>query len=163
MCLHDVTKIKQRPLTDSMTPEELKQYEQEVREARYANPATHKQGKYVRWVRVEPKPMSDYLTYKPRQHKSQEVFPMMFASTQTKTELIKKWTESISKLRKQIEVLSQDTCLSVAERQKKIARREEIIKDYEFSIKQAREYLDAWKQHVQEINNQMYKSKNPTK
>ena len=54
MCLHDVTKIKQRPLTDSMTPEELKQYEQEVREARYANPATHKQGKYVRWVRVDP-------------------------------------------------------------------------------------------------------------
>jgi len=61
----------------------------------------------------------------------------------TKQELIKKWTCSIAKLNQQIAQLQADKTLSVAERQRKIARRQEIINGYKFSIEQAKEYLEA--------------------
>ncbi len=59
-----------------------------------------------------------------------------------KIALIQKWYESIEKLKQQIEKLKEDKNLSVAERQKKIAKRLDIIDGYEFSIKQAKEYLE---------------------
>lgn len=62
--------------------------------------------------------------------------------TRNKEILINKWTESIHKLEHQIKLIQKDPELSVAERQKKIAKRQEIIENYKFSIRQAREFLD---------------------
>ena len=77
-----------------------------------------------------------------KQHKSQKVTIMTYIHTPREKEaMIQKWYESIEKLKQQIEKLKEDKNLSVAERQKKIAKRLDIIDGYEFSIKQAKEYL----------------------
>ena len=77
----------------------------------------------------------------------------------TKKELIQKWKESVHKLEQQIVKLQEDNTLSVAERQKKIARRYEIIADYEFSIAQAEDYLRRESQRTARLYEEYMKKK----
>ncbi len=78
---------------------------------------------------------------------------------QTKAELIQRYKLSIAKLEDQIEKLHTDKTLSVAERQKKIARRVEIINDYKISIKQAQDYIDREYAKAKQIQERYSKQK----
>ena len=150
---------KQRPVTDSMTNEQKKMHDIEVREARYANGISSVDYSYARGGRsiyVEPKPMSDDLSYWPPMKQEvnlneQEAISMLPYTTQPKAELIQKWNLAIDKLQGQIKVLQNDKTLSVAEKQKKIARRLEIISDYQDSIRRAQEFIEREKQKYKEM------------
>lgn len=161
MTILDTTKIKQRPVTDSMTPEQLKQYKQDLREAQRGNTcATFDYSSAWRGHSffTTPKPMSDDLTYPPIKHKVQEAYPMPY-NAHNKAELIRKCKSSIAKLEQQIEKIKTDKTLSVADKQRKIAKRMEIIDNYRLSIKQAQEYINYENQRNKEMLDKYMKTK----
>ena len=160
MTIHDTQKIKQRPVTAEMTPAQIKNYKREVREEQHGNTGTvdYRDAWNGRSYSTPVQPLSDFVPPKFNTHPSQEVSSMTQTS-QFKTELIQKWKNSIEKMKEQITKLQNDKSLSVAERQKKIARRIDIINDYEFSIKQAQEYIDRERRKAQALFNTQTQTK----
>ena len=160
MTIFNTKSIRQRPTTDGMTPEQLKEFYETAREARRGTCGgllEQMNAGHVHSYFTQPKPLSDYLTY--YSDKKQKEYPMTDIPASNKSELIKKWTASIDKLEAQIEKIKKDQTLSVADRQKKIARRLDIIKDYRFSIDQTKAYLAARSQKSQELYNRFFKTK----
>ncbi|MBR2286005.1 MAG: hypothetical protein IJ866_00905 [Alphaproteobacteria bacterium] len=160
MTIFNTDSIRQRPTTDGMTPEQLKEFYKTAREARRGTCGgllEQMNAGHVHSYFTQPKPLSDYLTYYP--DKKQKEYPMADIPSSNKRELINKYYAAIDKLEAQIKKLQDDKTLSVAERQKKIARRLDIIKDYRFSIENAKQYLAAREKKDQELYNKFFKTK----
>ena len=156
MTIQDTGKIKQQPVTTNMTTEELKKYRETVREARQGNTGSfdYEDAWRGRCFQTEQRPLSDEIPLKPTKESN-----MQYVPTSAKAELIIKWTNSIEKLEKQIEKIKADKTLSTADRQKKIARRLEIIANYRASIKQTKEYMEFIANRDREILNKFMKQK----
>lgn len=160
MTIHNTSKIMQRPVTDGMTHEQLKQFRETVREAQHGNcpyEIDFADAWRGRSYCVGPKTMSDYIPPKFNNEQKEVMMPDM--PTTAKAEQIKKWAASIDKLEAQIEKLRDDKTLSVAERQQKIQRRLNIINDYKYSIKMAKEYLDRRARNDKELYAKFMKTK----
>lgn len=82
-----------------------------------------------------------------------------FSTPNEKMASIRKWVSAIEKLEQQIELLKADQSLSVIERQKKIARRMDIISNYKFEIRQAQDYIDLQNKKTAEIYERDSKTK----
>ena len=154
----------QKPVTEGMTPEELREYQESVREARYGNPPNAWDCFPASGIskKVETHPMSDDLGYglpheneKIKQQEDHEVL----SGRQNKPKQIKKWKQAIAKLLAQIEKIQADMTISTLEKQRKIARRQEIIENYKQDILSAMEYIEYQNKKSREIYKDHTKSK----
>ena len=146
MTLHNTSKIKQRPVTDGMTDEELARYKKEVHEARRGNTDNiwDTPVGFGASYCVEPKPLSDDLKYggfkkeeRKREHEEMEVL----AEHKDKHELIKKWKEYVEKQKNRIKQIEADKTLPVLTKQKKIQACLDKISEYQQSIKNTEDFL----------------------
>lgn len=156
---------KQKPITEGMTPEQLKKYNAEVREARYGNAPNM----WNVWpvsglnLKVETKPLSDNLGYgcfDKEEFKKTKQDQEVLAARQNKSKQIEKWEQSIEKLTAQIERIKSDSTLLPREKISKIESRQRIIDNYKQDIAQALEYIEYQKAKSQELfgkNNQKTK------
>lgn len=94
--------------------------------------------------RVEPKPLSDYLEYETEKENNEinkrEQFYML-SNRERKHNQITTWTALIQDLSNQITEINADSTLSTNEKQRKIARRTDIISLYEKQINDAKNIL----------------------
>ena len=144
-------KIKQQPVTANMTPEQLREYKEAVREAQHGNasniwdivPGHGFSGK------VSAKTMSDDLNDAGSKHndsvKRVEDYWIMNAHSD-KAEQIRRWSGNIKELQEQVKKITNDQYMDRAEKEKKIKIRLNIITDLRDSIRRANEYLERKRQ-----------------
>ena len=158
--------MKQKPITDGMTDEQKREYAKYVREQQRGNvdnPWTAMP--YVNSGisrHIPKKPMSDdlgdgqyALGEQVRRREEREIL----AARQNKLQLIAKWQMSIEKLTAQIEKIKSDATLSTADKQRKIARRLEIIEHYKNNIAQAQEFIEYQNTKARKIYDKYMKAK----
>lgn len=152
----------QKPITEGMTPEQLKQYNEEVHEAQRSNaykPIDMRDAWRGHSSYTSAKPLSDYSTYQPAIRRMPDAFSSIYAPLHTKQELIQKWTNIIAEMEQKIKEIRADETLPASERKTKIARRMEIIRDCRFSLKQAQEYIKSQKQREKKLYEEYMKKK----
>ena len=152
----------QKPITEDMTPERLDKYNKMVHDEQLGNtPNPWPNMPYV-WggksYHVTQKPMSDELKCDSnRSNKAEEIESLNVC--QNKTKLIEKWKQSIKKLTAQIEEIKADQTLAEDDRQRKIARRTEIINNYKQSIKRETEFIQSQRNMMREVYEKHMKQK----
>ena len=83
----------------------------------------------------------------------------LLSGRQDKSKQIEKWKDAINKLRAQIKVIQEDKNLTTIEKQRKIARRQELIENYKQDIYITTEYLRCRAAKEKEISDQYAKLK----
>ena len=146
--------MKQKPVTEGMTPEQLREFHDHVREENRGNPANA-------WdivpggrsYKIDDKPMSDDLDYgffatgeKQRIHEDQEVL----SARQDKRKLIEKWRGYIETLENRIKQIQADSTMPIATKQRKIQNTLNKINEYKQDIARTEAYLadQAAKNHA---------------
>ena len=157
---------RQKPVTEGMSPEELKKFKEDAREAQRGNvhysldiaDAWRGRSSYT-----TSKPLSDYtgergLFYK-EQYKKIKQDREVLATRQNKSKQIEKWEQAIEKLTAQIEKIKADPTLVPREKQSKIEKRQQIIENYKYDIQQATEYIERKNTEMRTIYGKNEKTK----
>ena len=139
--------MMQKPVTDGMTDEQLREYNEHVREERRGNPANAwdivPSG---RSYKVEEKTMSDDLGYDhfdKQEAKRLAEENEVLAARQDKRKLIEKWRGYIETLENRIKQIQADSTMPIATKQRKIQNTLNKINEYKQDIARTEEYLAA--------------------
>lgn len=153
----------QRPVTEGMNAKQIREFYERVREEKLGNPANA-------WdivpggasYKIEDKPLSDDLRYEYSANEGREMAKQdleILAERNDKSKQILKWIRSVEKLTAQIKVIEADTTMSVADKQRKIARRQEIINGYNHDIEEALDFIAKEKAKNRELFAKYQKTK----
>ena len=166
--MQDIKKMRERvlqaPVTDGMTKEQLHEFYKATHEE---NCGTLGPGVWDcvgsgASYKIEDKPLSDDVQYKNSAAEERAMVKQdleVLAGRNDKSKQILKWIGFVEKLTAQIKVIEADATMSVADKQRKIAHRQEIINGYNRDIEQALDFIAKEKAKNKELYAKYQKTK----